>query len=563
MKNTLLLFAILIVTNIQAQIKQAELITKQVRQYEKTEWNIQLTEQWQNPYLQGDVALNMKLKSPSGKTLIVPCYYVSGESGKLSNWKARFAPQELGKYECSFELTKNGKKVNELKSSTFKSEKSNKKGFLHANDNFTFKFDNGEIFRGIGENICWEARSNDDSKFFKQLHEDPRFNYDFMLKKLTENGGNYTRIWMCYWNFPLEWKTVSPDTKRYTNSTEYYNPSAIAKLDRLFELSDSLGIYIMLTISGNNGFKESNYHIKNGGFVETDSAFFVHPKSKEQYKDKLRYLIARWGYSPSIGAWEFFNEVDYLSFSKNPNDNSRQKAVTAWHDEMSTFLKQNDPYNHLVTTSISHREVDGLNSVKNIDFNQRHIYKYTNGIPKVINENIEKFQKPYVIGEFGYEWDWSKNFNEFSDGMDSDFKRGLWYGLFSSTPILPMSWWWEFFENRGLMSYFKRVREISDKMLKAGNGKFETLNISTKESDLQIYGLKCGKTIFVYVFNSSKEKKQVSFEIPFNEKPSDVQSYLCETGTYSLVNQISTQNGTLTLSNLEFSAQTDKVFIIK
>jgi hypothetical protein len=42
--------------------------------------------------------------------------------------------------------------------------------------------------------------------------------------------------------------------------------------------------------------------------------------------------------------------------------------------------------------------------------------------------------------------------------MDSDFKRGLWYGLFSLTPILPMSWWWEYFDNRKTDEYFKKIR---------------------------------------------------------------------------------------------------------
>ncbi len=563
LKIKLALFLILAVCSVStAQIKQAILKTEKVQQFGKAEWDIQLTGEWSNPYLMEDIALDMLLTSPSGKTVTVPCFYQSGESGKLSDWKARFTAQEKGNYSVTFRLAKKGKTIQEYPAAKFESVASGKKGILHPNDTYTFKFDNGELFRGIGENLCWEARSNDDSKYFKTLHENERFNYEFLLNKLATNGGNYTRIWMCPWNFPLEWKTVSPNTNRYTNSDEYYNPSAIRKLDRLFELSDSLGIYIMLTLSGGHSFETGNYSIKTVGFAVNDSDFFVNTKSKEQYKNKLRYLIARWGYSSSIGAWEFFNEVDYLSFGKNPNDNSRQKAVTAWHDEMSTYLKQNDPYGHLVTTSISHRDVEGLNSIKNIDFNQKHIYKNTAGIPSTIVNYTKSYGKPYVIGEFGYEWDWSKDFDQFAENMDSDFKRGLWLGLFSPTPILPMSWWWEYFENRGLMEYFKRVREISDLMMKSGKGSFEPIEVTASQTGITVYSVKCGNQIFIYLFNPTGEAATTSVDLAGNQLPQKMSLFTCETGSYSSSSQFELNGGKLKLMNIDLTAKSDKVVIL-
>ncbi|HAN79415.1 MAG TPA: glycoside hydrolase [Bacteroidales bacterium] len=546
----------------KAQIKQATLTTEAVRLFEKAEWNIELIEQWQNPYLKEDVSLDMEISTPSGKKLIVPCYYESGKSNQLQLWKARFAAREVGKYTCKFILCKNGKTTSEFVANSFKAVASDKKGFLQLNNNYTFKYDNGEVFRGIGENICWEARSNDDSKFFKTLHENARFNYEFMLPKLVANGGNFTRVWICSWNFPLEWQTVSANTNRYTNSTAYYNTSAIVKLDRLFVLADSLNLHIMLALAGGGGFETGNYSDKTIGFAESDSAFFVNPKSKLQYKNKLRYLIARWGYSPSIGAWEFFNEVDYLSFSKDPTDTSRPKSVTAWHHEMSTYLKANDPYKHLVTTSISHKDVEGLNLVPNIDFNQKHSYKNTAGIPATIIDYTEKYKKPYVIGEFGYEWDWSKNFDLFANEMDSDFKRGLWYGLFSPTPILPMSWWWEYFENRGMMSYFARVRYISDRMLADGKGNFEQVDGSFSSSEITVYGVKCGKSTFVYLFNPTNEVIKGSVQVPQNKQLKIITLYTCETGETATHERFLVKDGTLSISDVELAPLTDKIIIV-
>jgi len=65
-------------------INTVKQLTAKPQLYTKTEFDIALTADWQNPYLQEDVALDMVLHAPSGKKLVLPCYYESGESGKQS-----------------------------------------------------------------------------------------------------------------------------------------------------------------------------------------------------------------------------------------------------------------------------------------------------------------------------------------------------------------------------------------------------------------------------------------------------------------------------------------------
>ena len=213
-------------------------------------------------------------------------------------------------------------------------------------------------------------------------------------------------------------------------------------MDRLADLCDSLELHMMLTLG------PGSYDEKNGRYQVSTADFFVNTKAKNQYKDRLRFIVARWGYSPSIGAWEFFNEIDNMQFSDKDHPINAASIVN-WHDEMSAYLKQIDPYQHLVTTSISHRDLKGLNDIANIDFNQKHIYKNNRALPTTIVKYAANFKKPYVIGEYGYEYDWSKNFNLFGNEMDSDFKRGLWYGLFSPTPSLAPHAWRAIWRRRG------------------------------------------------------------------------------------------------------------------
>jgi hypothetical protein len=535
----------------QTNIRSFRMTNKTVKQFEKAEWNIDVEASFNNPFLQEDIAVDMMLTSPSGKKLVLPCYFEGSEQGQGPMWKSRFMPQEKGKYHYYFQLCKDGKTI-ESRQATFVALTSSGKGILHLHDNWTFKFDNGAPFRGIGENICWESRAEDDSKFFKELHEKEKYNYEYLLPRLVKNGGNYFRTWICSWNLPLDWKN-GINNHRYQDSEEYFNPSAVRKMDRLVNLSDSLGIFMMLTLG------QGTHDAKHGRYAVSTPEFFVNEQAKAQYKNRLRFIVARWGYSPAIGAWEFFNEIDNVQF-RNAGNPIPAQHIVQWHDEMSTYLKQIDPYQHLVTTSISHRDLEGLNSLKNIDFNQKHIYKSNRALPTTIVKYSEEFKKPYVIGEYGYEYDWSKNFNLFGDEMDSDFKRGLWYGLFSPTPILPLSWWWEFFEDRGTDTYIKRVRAIQDQMLAAGNGSFKTLSASSETPQVEVYAVKCGAKTFVYVYNPTKTAVTPVINVDGTNTVKAIKMYDCESGKYTDVKLLSSPNG-LQINGMELSPNSDKVFI--
>jgi hypothetical protein len=378
------------------------------------------------------------------------------------------------------------------------------RGFLHAAGPWMFRFDNGEPFRGIGENLCWEARSSDDSKFFKALNEDPRFNYEYLLGRLSASGGTFFRTWMCPWNLPLEWHHVV-DTNRYTDDPARFNASAIRRMDELVDLAGSTDTYFMLTIDPHGaflgrGWDLNSYNRANGGPVATPTEFFTDPVAKARYRDKLRYLVARWGWSPHLAVWVFFNEIDNAMYGQQPA-RIPDDVIARWHAEMSAYLKAVDPYGRLVTTSVSHRDVAGMNQIPTMDFNQKHIYRNTASIPAAIRQHVLAEGKPYVIGEFAREWDWSQDFNAIAADMDHDYRLGPWLGLFSPTPILPMSWWWEFFDERHLTASLARVRAVSDRMIAAGHGEFQGISCAWSGPAVPLYGVQCGKTLFVLLVN--------------------------------------------------------------
>jgi hypothetical protein len=480
------------------------LVNKKIVEFEKVEWDIKLSVPFANPYDQREVSLDLVLTSPSGKPLVLPCYFDKRDSS-LSVWKARFAAQENGVYHYYFSLSNKGK-ITESTKSRFTVQPSNKSGFLHTNNLWTFKFDNGKLFRGIGENVGWESRS----------FEDAKFTYDYLLPTLSSNGANFFRTWMCYWNMPLEWKKVR-STKRYANSDDYFNPGAVKRMDELVNMTDSLGLYFMLTLDWHGhlmedgGWKNSPYNQLNGGPAKTPTEFFSLTSAKQKYKNKLRYVIARWGYSPHVAAIEFFNEVDNAAFNQADSILIPHHFITQWHDDMSRYLKDIDPYKHMVTTSVSHRDIAGMNSLAYLDFNQKHIYKHTEKIPAIYPDYIKNYNKPYVVGEFGFRWEDADR--KYVKEANFDFKRGLWYGMFSPTPILPMSWWWELFDDQKMATYFKGVRQISDMMLDAGNGNF--VQVEVNAGRLHTQAVKCGNKYFIYLLNTTDDNLSADFSFAY------------------------------------------------
>lgn len=485
-------------------IHGVHLQSRNLKTFEKGEWDIKLAANVKNPYDAGEIRLDMLLTAPNGTELVLPCYFERAIDS-ISLWKARFAPKDTGEYSYFFRLNTKGKTENSNKE-TFTVRSSHKPGFLHPNDYWTFRFDDGTLFRGIGENVAWESRT----------WENPKYTYEYLLGSLSKSGANFFRTWMCAWNLPLEWKKIN-NSNRYKSSDAYFNPDAIEKMDKLVTLSDSLGLYMMLTLDwhgeliANAEWRNSSYNKANGGPAATPAEFFTSEAAQNQYKNKLRYIIARWGYSTSIAAWEFFNEIDNAAFTSGDSIIIPHAAITQWHDEMSMYLKNTDPYQHMVTTSISHRDILGLNSLANIDFNQKHIYKHTDKLAPTIKTYSQLYSKPYNIGEFGYEWDWNVDFRTIRKELSYDYRRGLWYGLFCPTPVLPMSWWWEFFDEEGMTPYFRSVREISDQMLAAGKGSFREVEV--KAGLLEAYGLQCGDKIFVYLLNNTTALVKANVEL--------------------------------------------------
>jgi hypothetical protein len=338
----------------------------------------------------------------------------------------------------------------------------------------------------------------------------------------------------------------------------YYEKTA-ERLDEILRLSEEKGLYVMLTIDNHGIFKDfidvwaSNaewrtnpYNAVNGGPCESPADFFTNAEAKRIYKNKLRYLVARWGYSTHIACWEFFNEVDnVLNWQDIP-----PLAIVNWHKEMADYLKQVDPYGHLISTSVTSKDIKGLWDIESLDFTQHHNYGPTDDMKKSILKYVELFKKPDVVGEFaiGYKGP-GKDYP--IELYEIELHNGLWRGMFSPTPVLPLSWWWEWHYHYNHYFHLRIAADFSSLMLVGNDDILRGIAVSSVDAGIETMGLKSGNDLFIWFRNSSEEAKT---DLVLNIEETGNISYLMRyydtwTGNFSNDMEIELMNGQLILKD--------------
>ncbi|MFA6635597.1 MAG: cellulase family glycosylhydrolase [Candidatus Omnitrophota bacterium] len=375
-----------------------------------------------------NIDLTVVFVSPSGEVSEVPAFCLSNSrSEKVSLWEVRFTPEEEGEFSFSANAALRRRNVfREFSGARFNVKSSTIKGFLEKSPNNPnyLKFSSGEPFFGIGHNVAWVYNSNPEI-----------FGRYFSL--LKEAGCNITRVWICDWSLPLE-----------SGKTGNYNRSSSEKIDRILELAERNGIYIMLCLDTYGSLMEESgmwregkwglnpYNVKNGGPCKKPEDFFTNKEAVRLYKNKLRYVLSRWGYSPNILAFEIWNEYN---------------SPPEWTKEMASYLKSMGRSRKLVTTSLGYPrekvfDESSIWKIDEIDIVTHHFYG--NGTePQLVNNLFQKsrelksgYEKPFIISEFGI--DFSRNDKDYDiRGEGKALHNSIWASVFSGAAASAMNWW--------------------------------------------------------------------------------------------------------------------------
>lgn len=125
----------------------------------------------------------------------------------------------------------------------------------------------------------------------------------------------------------------------------YYDSMNAAEWDLLIEQAAEHGVFLKIVSDEKNEWIRNSIQ-KDGTIGKfSNNNFYAADDTAVRWLDQAwwRYLIARWGYSTAIHSFEFVNEGD-------PYNGYHYDAA----DAMARYFHENDPSQHMVTTSLWH-----------------------------------------------------------------------------------------------------------------------------------------------------------------------------------------------------------------
>jgi hypothetical protein len=350
--------------------------------------------------------------------------------------------------------------------------------------------------------------------------------YDEYFAAMNTYKGNFARVWVLNSiSVMTGWVVTIQDSQLGAN----YDLADAWRLDHILNVAKDNGVYIQLNLEDVNSFaynwyNEGEYGEKNlyayeaGGPCQDRWDYFTRQDTRDYAKRVYRYMVARYGYSTNLASWELWNEIDCIQYW---TDLANTSELLAWHQEFGQWFKDNDPNDHLVTTSYgSFTPATSMWGLDEIEYGQMHGYYvpgwtahpsdplgrnmadfinyYTEmALSRMANNSINK---PVVFGEFGIVND-SWIISQWQDGVaPDDFDgihqhNGFWSGLMSGLASTPLAFWSHYCLEEGYPAYFEPCRAIAnfvegEDLGSAGYEPVSDGSISVSDEGLGALGLK-------------------------------------------------------------------------
>src|SRR5664279_489681 len=209
----------------------------------------------------------------------------------------------------------------------------NSKGFIEvskANPSY-FQFSDGSPYIPIGINLV-----SPDNRY-KNNPDSALFEYGQWMKKLSENGGNYLRVWLSSSFWDIEDQKAGE-----------YNESKAQRIDKLIEMAKKYNIRIKVTLEHFRSLTmkenpqswavKSVYHRSKGGPLDSIQQFLTSATGQKLFLDKADFYQRRYHSDTIFFGWELWNEMNAVSV---PVDS----VFFAWNVKMLNEIKQRFPEN--------------------------------------------------------------------------------------------------------------------------------------------------------------------------------------------------------------------------
>lgn len=395
--------------------------------YEKFELSLELQAAYENPYDPEELNLSAVFLSPGGKQWKINGFFDG------AGWLVRFAPNEIGSWKYRLSVKdKTGTTISA--EAGFNTVESSNHGWiqLSSSNKRYLEYSDGSTFYGIGAAYPWgitEDGLNDLADHGANLITYWNGNYDN-----AGNGGGNNQI-----------ESVGSGIGKYDVLKGF-------RMDELLDWFETRNLYMNFVIWPHDSLADQ---INGWPAAWKRSAYSTIGEAKDfysseemwNYQEKLyRYIIARWGYSPHIAAWNLVTEVngtDGWSFGNSEQANE-------WITKMQQFFKSNDPYGHPTVGSMAGGAEDYWDhGYKTLDIADReNYYDFTyKAIAKDVQTRWQQYEKPLFIGEIA----------NVTDPLL--YHNALWTALsngLASTPI----WWAQDKINAEMFDQMKVFSEV-------------------------------------------------------------------------------------------------------
>ncbi len=363
----------------------------------------------------------------AGGLVTLPAFFDGG-----STWRVRHSPPAPGRYRV-VQVTLNGLALGGLtvRPGSWLVSGAARPGFvrLDRRDSKYLAFESGARYFPLGHNQAWHSSG---------LPEIPA-----LFAKMGAADENWSRVWMNHWdNKNLDWPSAGRPGQLNLEVARRWDGIVAAAEQNNIAFQLVLQHHGQYSSAVNPNWDDNPYNAKNGGFLLRPEDFFTDAQARALTKRKLRYAVARWGYSPSILAWELWNEVQFTDAARR----HQWDAIAAWHREMAAFLRAQDPYRHLITSSSSGSVPPAVWA--SLDFYQEHAYPsdLLTSLRATSNGELPA-GKPLFVGEFGP--------SNLSDEHGLFLHAGLWAGLMSGVSGAPQYWLWDGVEKNNLYPHLR------------------------------------------------------------------------------------------------------------
>ena len=212
-------------------------------------------------------------------------------------------------------------------------------------DSAYFELDDHSPYIPIGLNLI-HPNSADEGSAEKQMAE-----YESWMKALSENGGNYIRVWLSYPFWDIESLKVGQ-----------YEDTKLQRIRQLLALARKYNLRVKLTLEHFRAISKEEssqtwatkfiYHKLNGGPLDSVEQYVTDPAGQALFLNKVDFYKKNIGDDPVVFGWELWNEMNAMSI---PLDS----AFIAWNIKMLEEVKQRFPKN-LVMQSLGSFDTESV-----------------------------------------------------------------------------------------------------------------------------------------------------------------------------------------------------------